>query len=99
MAIILTTRRDEILKLREDGLSYAEIGRRFGISRERVRQIVKTKSSKVSSREIILNSEVMLGVADVSNILGLHGNTVRRWSDKGMLKVYRIGARGIGDSV
>ena len=35
--------RDGVTKLVEAGLSYAEIGRRLGITRERVRQIVKPK--------------------------------------------------------
>ena len=32
-------RRERMQKLRQDGLTYAEIGREFGITRERVRQI------------------------------------------------------------
>ncbi|GAI61615.1 unnamed protein product, partial [marine sediment metagenome] len=33
--------RDEVARLREAGLTYAEIGGRFRISKERVRQILK----------------------------------------------------------
>jgi excisionase family DNA binding protein len=36
----------------------------------------------------------MLTTGDVSLLLGLHPNTVRRWGQKGILKVYRIGPRG-----
>jgi DNA-binding CsgD family transcriptional regulator len=36
-----TARRDEVVRLREAGLTYAEIGRRLGMSHERARQIVK----------------------------------------------------------
>lgn len=39
----ISERRDEAVKLRETGLTYAEIGRKFGICRERVRQILKGK--------------------------------------------------------
>ncbi len=38
-----TSNRDEVVKLRETGLNYAEIGRRVGITRERVRQILNEK--------------------------------------------------------
>jgi len=94
MATALTSRRDEIISLRESGLSYTEIGRRFGISRERVRQIVKTRKPKEVPKRTSLDSAVMLRSGDVARLLGLHSNTVRRWSDKGVLKVYRIGPRG-----
>ena len=36
----------------------------------------------------------LLTVREVARILHIHENTVRRWSDKGMLKAYRIGNRG-----
>ncbi len=36
----------------------------------------------------------MLKTAEVAKILNLHTNTVRRWSDSGVLKSYRIGPRG-----
>jgi len=38
---MVETRRDEVVKLREIGLTYAKIGLRFGITAERVRQILK----------------------------------------------------------
>ncbi len=31
---------------------------------------------------------------DLARLLGLHPNTVRRWSNQGLLKAYRIGPRG-----
>jgi excisionase family DNA binding protein len=36
----------------------------------------------------------MLPVRDVANFLKLHANTVRRWSNKGILKAYRLTPRG-----
>ena len=85
------SRRDEIVKLRNTGLSYAEIGCRFGISRGRVQRILEGKSSR---RKPDLRSRAMLTISDVAQFLGVHVNTVRRWSDQGMLKSYRIGSRG-----
>ena len=36
----------------------------------------------------------MLTVREVSSILGIHANTVRRWSDEGKLQAFRITKRG-----
>jgi len=36
----------------------------------------------------------MLSVRDVSRLLNVHANTVRRWSDSGILQSYRINPRG-----
>lgn len=89
------SRRDEVVKLWEAGLSYAEIGRRTGISRERVRQIVsgnmrKTKAKKKPDRA---DPDALLTLGEVAELLNIHVNTVRRWSNQGMLKARRIGNR------
>jgi len=36
----------------------------------------------------------MLTTSEVAQILNVHINTVRRWSNQGILKAYRIGSRG-----
>ena len=36
----------------------------------------------------------MLTVRDVASLLSVDINTVRRWTNKGILKAYRIGPRG-----
>ncbi|MCX6819045.1 MAG: helix-turn-helix domain-containing protein [Candidatus Aenigmarchaeota archaeon] len=36
----------------------------------------------------------MLTVREVSRLLHVHTNTLRRWSDDGVIKAYRIGPRG-----
>ncbi len=36
----------------------------------------------------------MLTIGEVAHLFGVHANTVRRWSDKGIIKAYRIGPRG-----
>lgn len=38
--------------------------------------------------------EPMLTTSDVARLLNVHINTVRRWSNQGTLKTYRIGSRG-----
>jgi excisionase family DNA binding protein len=37
---------------------------------------------------------VMMTTSGVARMLYVHINTVRRWSDQGILKPYRIGPRG-----
>jgi excisionase family DNA binding protein len=36
----------------------------------------------------------MLTVREVADLLHIHTNTVRRWSDQGVLRAYRIAHRG-----
>ena len=40
------------------------------------------------------NIDPMLTTSDVARLLNVHINTVRRWSNQGVIKVYRIGSRG-----
>jgi len=85
------SRRKLIAGLRENGFTYTEIGRRLGISRERVRQIDKGKSN---TKRRVLEFDIMLMPGEVARMLGVHVNTVRRWADKGILNTYNIGPRG-----
>jgi len=36
----------------------------------------------------------MLTVQEVAHLLYVHANTVRKWSNLGLIKTYRIGRRG-----
>jgi excisionase family DNA binding protein len=83
-------RRDEVVKMREEGLTYAKIGLRFGISKERVRQIIHGNPKR---KEKDPSSKVMLTTGDVARLLGLHPNTVRLWSNQGIIKSFRTGPR------
>ena len=82
------SRHDEVSKLIEAGLTYAEIGRRLDISRQRAWQIVKGKPKSTPQ------PKVMLTTGDVAQSLGVHISTVRYWTNKGILKLYRFGSRG-----
>ena len=44
----------------------------------------------------MVNNDIspMLTTSDVARLLSVHINTVRRWSNQGILKTYRIGSRG-----
>ena len=39
-------------------------------------------------------SSQMLTLSEVASLINVHANSVRRWSDLGLLKCYRIGIRG-----
>ena len=36
----------------------------------------------------------LLTVKEVARLLHIHSNTVRRWSDRGLIRAYRISSRG-----
>jgi len=83
-------RREEAVKLREAGLSCAEVGRQMGgLSKQRVSQILHPRPRKSKPP-----SDQMLRVSEVARLLGLHVNTVRRWSDAGKLPTFTISTRG-----
>jgi excisionase family DNA binding protein len=37
---------------------------------------------------------ILLTIGETSQLLHIHRNTLRRWSDQGIISVYRIGPRG-----
>jgi len=43
---------------------------------------------------VVENNNRLLTIGEVAEILHIHVNTVRRWSENGILKPYRIGPRG-----
>lgn len=90
---VLSRGNDEVVELKKEGLSDAEIARRVGISKQRVSQILHPKP-KIMPKTIKPLEKQMLRASEAARLLGIHVNTIRRWSDAGILKVYRISARG-----
>ena len=45
-------------------------------------------------RATVNKVELMLNTTEVSRLLHVHPNTLRRWSNNGIIKTYRIGPRG-----
>lgn len=94
----MTSRFDEsrhlsVARLRKAGLSYAEIGRQIGLSRERVRIIAGTDT--VSKKRTDKDSNgMMMTISEVARLLNVHINTIRRWSNMGVIQNYRFGSRG-----
>ncbi len=72
-------RYDEVIRLRLAGFSDTEISHMLGITEKQVRRIA---------------SKIMLTAGEVAYLLGVGANTVRRWSNGGILKSYRISPRG-----
>lgn len=56
----------------------------------------KFKVVQETEQDMANNEEInpMLTTNDVARLLSVHMNTVRRWSNQGVLKAYRIGSRG-----
>lgn len=87
-----SSRREQMTNLRETGLTYAEIGRKLGLSRERVRQIIMGISTPKKSPTPD-DPNALLTTAQAAALLNVHLNTIRRWSNKGILATYRVGPR------
>jgi len=86
---------NDIIRLRGFFLSYRRIGRILGISHERVRQIEKGKPKSIKYNTAApLTPNDMLSPRAASRLLGVHVNTLRRWSNQGILRAYRLGLRG-----
>ena len=90
---LYNSRREHMISLRKTGLTYADIGRELGLTRERVRQIVTggTTAKKKPARN---NPHALLTTGEAAELLNVHVNTVRRWSNKEILTTHRIGPRG-----
>lgn len=82
-------RRQKMLAMRKDHQTYESIGREFGISGERVRQVVNNNRQQTK----MMIDKHSFATRDVARILNIHPNTVRRWANNGTLKSYRIGSR------
>jgi len=53
----------------------------------------KTEKAKTGT-ESIEAIGTLLTTSEASRLLHIHGNTLRRWGELGIIKVYRIGPRG-----
>jgi len=82
------SRPAKVHAMKQRGLSYAAIGNKLGVTKQRARQILngKRKPERIPP--------TMLTTADAAMLLNVHINTIRRWSDAGLLPTYRVGPRG-----
>jgi transposase len=92
--------RDRIIALHKRGLANTEIAQIVGVSRQRVWVVLRPKennrghsiSAAVSSASKKAQTSPM-SIAGVAAILGVHTNTIRRWSDEGLIPCFRLGPR------
>jgi hypothetical protein len=92
--------RDRIIALHKRGLANIEIAQMVGVSRQYVWDVLRPKentrghsiSAAVSSASPKAQTSPM-SIAGVAAILGLHPNTVRRYSDEGLIPCFRLGPR------
>jgi len=92
--------RDRIIALHKRGLANTEIAQIVGVSRQRVWEVLRPKennrgygiSAAVSSASKKAQTSPM-SITGVAAILGVHPNTIRRWSDEGLIPCFRLGPR------
>ena len=82
--------------LRNKGLTYQDIGRMLGVSRQRIAELLSPNRRidfvSVNTRQSA-NPHGLLSSTDAAKLLGVHPNTIRRWSDDGLVHAYRVGKR------
>ncbi len=83
--------REQVVRLKQEGMSIASISFVVGVSRRQVTKIVAANVKRVAKAN---GPQALLSTAQTARVLNLHMNTIRRWSDTGKLTSYRIGSRG-----
>jgi hypothetical protein len=91
---MVSPKREEAKRLFETGLCYAEIGRRLGISRERVRQFFKPRPKQNQEISQGFNPDELLTPGLVARLSGVHSSTIRRWSCQRILTGIRQFSNG-----
>lgn len=94
--LIRNNGNERLVTLRNEGLAYQEIGQILGVSRQRIAEILapnrRINSVSVNGRQSA-SPHGPLSITDAARFLGVHPNTVRRWSDDGIIHAYRVGKR------
>ena len=93
--------RDRIIELHNGGLPNAEIARAVGVSRQYVWEVLNPKPEEkkrwydVSAVLAAPKKAPMaaMPISSVATFLGVHPNTIRRWSNKGLIQCFRFGPR------
>ncbi len=86
--------KERIRELRNSGLTYAGVARMFGVSASTAKRALEWEPARRGNRKRARSSRVLLSVSQFARIAGIHQNTLRRWSDNGTIKAYRVGPRG-----
>ena len=94
--VIRNNGNERLANLRDKGLTYEEIGRIVGLTRQRVAEILGPNprvDSVSTNKGRSASPDRLLSTTDAAEFLCVHPNTVRRWSDNGLIPAYRIGNR------
>jgi excisionase family DNA binding protein len=91
----VSSRREQAISLRNEGLTYAAIGRKLNVSGEFARQMIKGSNVRLRKKPIPrIVIDAFLTTSQAARVLNVHENTIRRWADVGIIKAYRLGSRG-----
>ena len=94
--VIRNNGNERLANLRNKGLTYEEIGRIVGLTKQRITELLgpnrRIDSVSVNSRRSA-SPDKLLSTTDAAEFLNVHPHTVRRWSDNGLVPAYRIGKR------
>ena len=82
------SRSAKVNAMKQRGLSYAAIGDKLGVTKQRASQLLHRNPKPEGI------PPTMLTTAEVARLLSVHVNTIRRWSNEGTLRSYRVGTRG-----
>lgn len=91
--------RDRIIGLHKQRLTNAEIARAVGVTRQRVWAVLNPKRTETTydiSALLAASKEARIApmpISSVATLLGVNANTIRRWSDKGIIQCFRLGTR------
>jgi len=87
---------ERLASLRNKGLTYHEIGQILGVSRQRIAEVLSpNRRAHPMSVKMMQSASPhgLLSATDAARLLGVHPNTLRRWSDDGLIHAYRVGNR------
>jgi excisionase family DNA binding protein len=94
--VIRNNGNERLANLRNKGLTYQEIGQIVGLTRARIAKLLgpnrRLDSVSVNGRPS-KSRHKLLSTTDAAELLSVHPNTIRRWSDNSLIPAYRVGKR------
>lgn len=94
--LIRNNGNERLASLRNKGLTYREIGQILGVSKQRIADVLSPNQSTDALSAQLRQSagpDGLLSATGAARLLGVHPNTIRRWSDDGLVHAYRVGKR------